>query len=98
MDIINDIDSVIYQPKIHVRIVKRNNRQFKTYLENLPDNIDFKAILKKLKIFFSCNGNIAIENNVKVIILQGDHRRDIQRFLLDNKIISNNADVIIHGF
>lgn len=98
MDIINDIETIIHQPKIHVRIVKRNNRQFKTYLENLPNNIDFKDILRKLKIYFSCNGNISIDKDSKIIILQGDHRCDIQRFLLNNKIINNNNDVIIHGF
>lgn len=100
MDIISDLEFINNQLKIHIRIIKRNNRQYKTYLENLSSDIDFKTILKKLKVYFNCNGNISTStmDNSKIIILQGDHHRTIKEFLLNNGIINDINDVIIHAF
>ncbi|KAF2068273.1 hypothetical protein CYY_010402 [Polysphondylium violaceum] len=83
---------------IHIRIFQRTGRKAVTTIENLPKNFNFEKVLKHFKKSFSCNGNIATDDQIgKVIQLQGDHRKEVQNFLIEEKI-SKPAYVKIHGF
>ncbi len=82
--------------KVHIRLVNRTRRRFKTIIENLSevlsDDMDCKKILKICRVKYCCNGHI--ENNV--IILQGDHCNNIQKFLIENNIV-DSENILIHG-
>ena len=46
----------------------------------------------------NCNGTILEDENFgKIIQIQGDKRKDIKTYLLENNI-SSEEDIIIHGF
>ncbi|EAL70012.1 eukaryotic translation initiation factor 1 [Dictyostelium discoideum AX4] len=83
---------------VHIRIFQRSGRKAVTTVEGLPPKIDLKKILKHLKKSLNCNGNIVEEENLGMIIkLQGDKRKEIALFLIEEKI-SQKPSIKIHGF
>jgi len=90
------------QIEIHIKIQKRNGRKSLTFVEGLekielPENIKRELFLtdltKKFKKKFNCG--VTLQENV--FILNGDHRKGIKDFLVDNNIITADK-VVIHGF
>lgn len=88
-----------FDEKVHLRVFKRNARKFLTTVENLPESIDLKKLLKKFKQSMNCNGSIDIDEQTKkpIMSLQGDQRALIKDYLVDNKI-AIEANIVIHGF
>ena len=83
---------------MHIRIQQRNGRKSLTTVQGLPPELDLKRILRAFKKSFSCNGNIVEDPELgEVIQLQGDHRKEIGQFLLDEGICKKEA-IKIHGF
>lgn len=88
--------------KIHIRIFQRNGRKRITFIENIPDNQNPKKILKAMRKEMNCTGNLANPKQKKegvsyVIKLTGDQRENVILFLLKNKIVLNDKDIIKHG-
>ena len=92
--------------KIHLRIKKRTNRQYKTFIEGLDsfqEEKDLETILKTLKKQLSCGGCIKNTVNeregidIKVIELSGD-KRDQVRKVLTKEFGIKSDNIITHGF
>ncbi len=79
--------------KVHIMLQQRNGRKCLTIIEDLPSDLDLKKILKYLKKQLSTNGSIKEE---EIIILQGDKRHDVRKFLIDNGICEEE-NIVIHG-
>lgn len=84
-------------PKIHIRIQKRNGKKSITIVSGLPSKLDFKSTLKILKKSLSCNGSITTdeENGGQILQLQGDHRLKLKEYILD-KNLSLKEDIVMH--
>ena len=64
----------------------------------MPDDLDLKKLTKHFKKAWCCNGST--KNNPEygdIIQLQGDHRRDIFKFLIEEGI-AVKEDIKIHGY
>jgi len=85
------------QEKIHIRIQQRNGRKTLTTVQGLPSVLDFKKILKVVKKEFACNGTIIDDEAGQVIQLQGDQRKQLKGFLV-NELEINGDDIKVHGF
>ncbi|GAM17236.1 hypothetical protein SAMD00019534_004110, partial [Acytostelium subglobosum LB1] len=82
----------------HIRLFQRSGRKSLTTIENIPKEVDLKRVLKHFKKVFACNGNIIVDEQVgEVIQLQGDHRKEVAQFLIEEKIVTKNF-IKIHGF
>jgi len=83
--------------KIHIRIQQINSKKYITFIEDLPEHLDLKKLLKFMKKNFVCNGTIIKNNNKKIINLSGDQRIKVKDFLIKYNIIDKN-NIIIHIF
>ncbi len=84
---------------VHLRYQQRTTRKGYTIIEGMPDDIDWKKVLKAFKKIFSCNGalkNDRANPNTKVILLQGDHRDEVEQFLVEEGIVRKD-EVKKHG-
>lgn len=91
--------------KVHIRIQPRTSRTYLTIIEGLIERIQeeneeskelIKKILKKFKKNFSCNGSIIENKNNEAIQLQGDHRHEVAKYLIEKDIVSKD-NIIVHG-
>lgn len=68
-------------------------------MQGLDSNFDYKKILKAFKKEFCCNGTVIEDPELgKVIQIQGDQRKNVHTFLVDNKIVKNKELIKVHGF
>lgn len=82
---------------IHIRIQQRNARKCITIVQGLPEKLNMKKVLQYFKRNFCCNGSIVEDETAgKVLQLQGDQRKVIQDFLIEQKICTKDQ-VKIHG-
>ncbi len=71
---------------------------FYIVLQGLKKGFDYKKILKAFKKEFCCNGNVVEDDELgQVIQLQGDQRKNVHTFLIDNKIAKKDK-IKVHGF
>lgn len=83
---------------VHIRIQQRSGKKALTTVQGLNEKINFELLLKAFKSEFGCNGNIIEdEEHGKIIQLQGDKRRLVYDFLVNEKI-SEQKDIVVHGF
>jgi translation initiation factor 1 len=77
---------------------QRNGRKSLTTVQGLPEAFDYKKILKALKKEYCCNGTVIEDEELgKVLQLQGDQRKNVSAFLLDNQLCKKDQ-VKVHGF
>jgi len=90
--------SLCNSTKVHIRIQQRNGKKSIYSISGLPQDLDFKKIIKILKKSLKCNGCVNDDDEVigKVLQLQGDHRVALRDFLIDQKICTRE-DIVIHG-
>lgn len=83
----------------HIRLQKRNGRKSITTICGLEQDLDFPKLLRAFKKNFKCIGSLDIDdnNNVIAIKLSGDQRENVQDFLLQEEIITDKDNIIIHG-
>ena len=82
---------------IHIRTQQRNGRKSLTTLQGINPKINKKIILKECKKKFNCNGTIVEDSELGDIIqLQGDQRKNVAQFLIDEKI-SKKEFIKVHG-
>ena len=83
---------------IHLHYQQRTARKCLTIIQGLPDDLDFKKILRAYKKLFNCNGTIVEDEEMGTVIqLQGDKRKDVAKFLLEEGIASRE-EIKIHGY
>ena len=83
---------------VHLHFQKRNARQCLTSVRGLPADLDMKKLTRHFKKAWCCNGNTTKHSEWGDIIqLQGDHRQDIRKFLIDEGI-STKEEIKIHGY
>lgn len=93
----NPVDATEPTSNVDIRIQQRNSRKFITIVQGLPPKLNMKKVLTYFKKNFSCNGSIVEDETAgKVLQLQGDHRKDVQNFLIEQKICAKEQ-VKIHG-
>jgi translation initiation factor 1 len=86
------------QNYIHIRIQQRNGRKTLTTIQGLPAELSLKKIVQTFKRDFCCNGTIVDDPELgQVIQLQGDQRKNVADFLV-NEGICKRSKVKIHGF
>jgi len=67
-------------------------------LQGLKKEFDYKKVLKAVKKEFCCNGTVVDDEELgQVIQLQGDQRKNVSQFLVDNKLVKKDK-IKIHGF
>ena len=93
------LDEVINREVVHIRIQKRSGRKHVTTITGLGQDLDFVRLLKAFKKNFQCIGSLDIQNEdfVLAMRLSGDQRNNVKDFLLQEQIILNENDIIIHG-
>jgi translation initiation factor 1 len=82
---------------VHIRLQIRNGTKCITTVSGLSKELDFKRILKALKKLYACNGTVLQDSSEQVLQLQGDHRKAIQIFLIQEEICEL-SDIRIHGY
>ncbi|GAA0157256.1 translation initiation factor [Lithospermum erythrorhizon] len=83
---------------IHIRIQQRNGRKSLTTVQGLKKEFSYNRILKDLKQKFCCNGTVVQDPELgQVIQLQGDQRKNVSSFLIENGIVKKEH-IKIHGF
>jgi translation initiation factor 1 len=82
---------------VDIRVQQRNGRKKLTTVAGLPQEIDFKRLLKAFKKSFCCNGTVVKDESLgKIIQVQGDQRRNIFTFIT-NEGIAKKENVKVHG-
>ena len=82
---------------IHIRVQQRNGRKSLTTVQGINPKINKKIILKECKKKFNCNGCIVEDpEHGDIVQLQGDQRRQIATFLVEEKI-AKKALIKVHG-
>lgn len=67
-------------------------------MQGLDKTFDKKKILKALKKEFCCNGTVVEDERAgQVIQLQGDQRKNVQQFLVQEEIVKKDL-IKLHGF
>lgn len=93
----NELKSA-FEEKIHLRIQKRNARKAITTIEGLTEhNVNQKKLLAALRKKLCCNGSLKKTEKGEVIIVQGDHRDELSKFLKQELELKDNS-IVIHGF
>uniref|UniRef100_A0A1J3ERV8 Protein translation factor SUI1-like protein n=1 Tax=Noccaea caerulescens TaxID=107243 RepID=A0A1J3ERV8_NOCCA len=83
---------------IHIRIQQRNGKKNLTTVQGLNKDHSYERTLKDLKKGSCCNGNVVVHKELgKIIQLQGDQRKKVSQFLIQNGIAYKDQ-IKIHGF
>jgi translation initiation factor 1 len=83
---------------VHIRVQQRNGKKSLTTVQGLPKEFDLKKILKALKKEYCCNGCVVEDEEAgKVLQLQGDQRKNVSTFVVENKLVKKDS-IKIHGF
>ncbi|CDW81435.1 translation initiation factor [Stylonychia lemnae] len=83
---------------IHLHYQQRTARKCLTIIQGLPDDLDYKKILRAYKKLFNCSGTIVEDEEMGTVIqLQGDKRKDVAKFLLEEGI-ATIEEIKIHGY
>lgn len=83
---------------VHIRVQQRNGKKSLTTVQGLKQSYDYKKVLKALKKEFCCNGTVVDDTELgQVIQLQGDQRKNVQDFLIKEKLVKKDQ-IKIHGF
>ncbi len=96
---IGTFDPILSRQKLHVRLQKRNGRKSITTISGLESDLDEKRILKALKKRYQCLGSLDVDDSGTVVALRlsGDQRENVKTFFLEERIIGNIDDILIHG-
>ncbi|KAL6573881.1 hypothetical protein OROHE_001423 [Orobanche hederae] len=83
---------------VHIRIQQRNGRKSLTTIQGVKKDYSYAKIIKDLKKQFCCNGTVVDDPELgKVIQLQGDQRKNVSDFLVQNQVVKKEQ-IKIHGF
>ncbi len=83
--------------KIHIWLHTYSKRRCTTSIEGLDDDLDLSLICKHMRRSFNTNGCVLEE---KVIQFQGDMREVVQKWLVDNEVLTEaeaKDRIVVHG-
>jgi translation initiation factor 1 len=84
--------------QICIKVIKRNKKKCVTTVSGLhkinENNVFLNNMTKYLKNEFHCNGSFNKKD--LIITLQGDHRDDVKKYLIDKEYAQEN-DIVIRG-
>ncbi|KAF7822870.1 protein translation factor SUI1-like protein 1 [Senna tora] len=84
---------------VHIRIQQRNGRKSLTTVQGLKKEFSYNKILKDLKKEFCCNGTVVEDPELgQVIQLQGDQRKNVSTFLVQNSVLKLTRNYLIRYF
>ena len=94
----NDLDEATRQ--VHIRVKKTRGRKCVTTVENLDvidtDPLHWKDLFKHFrKKLCHCNGSL--DEKEKVILLFGDQRTKVQKYLVEKDLVKED-NIKLHGF
>jgi translation initiation factor SUI1 len=95
LEFTNELEKEI-KTRIHIRTKQRTKDKYITTIEGLYDldeKLSFPKILKHLKKTLHTNGTV--NNEEKVILIFGDMREQIVKFLTDNELCTKEQ-IIVH--
>jgi translation initiation factor 1 len=94
LDILDEIKS----STVHIRIQQRNGRKCITTIQGIEKELGHNRILKALRKKLAANGTVIHDPDLgDVLQLQGDQRKEVNEFLIYNKIYKS-SDIHVHGF
>ena len=83
---------------IHIQFQQRTTRKCLTIIQGLPEDLDFKKLVRHFKKIWNCNGTVISDDEWgKVIQLSGDNRRAVAKFMIEEGI-ALKEEIKIHGF
>ena len=83
---------------IHIRYQQRNGKKGLTLVEGLAKDLDLKKILKFMKKKLSTNGGLIGDPENLVVMVQGDKRENVRKFLVDFKVWQDpDPKIVVHG-
>jgi len=98
--IITSKTGIMQSEKIHIWLQQRNGRKSWTLVENLPIKYNLQKVLKALKKSYCCNGFVKtsqVAGKHPFLQLQGDHRKRLKSFLVENGM-ADQEHIHVHGF
>jgi translation initiation factor SUI1 len=88
----------IAQNTVHIRYQQRNQRKGITIVSGISSDLDLKKIVSKMTKLWGVGGSIKHDPTYgDVIVIQGDLRQGIHRFLVSLNITSRDH-IVVHGF
>ena len=83
---------------VHIQFQQRTTRKCLTLIQGLPDDLDFKKLVRHFKKLWNCNGTVIDDDEWgQVIQLQGDSRNQVAQFLLEEGL-ATKEQIKKHGF
>ena len=83
---------------VHIQFQQRTTRKCITIIQGLAEDLDFKKLVRHFKKMWNCNGTVITHAKWgEVIQLQGDNRKAVAKFLMEEGIASKE-EIKIHGF
>lgn len=81
---------------VHIRVQQRTTRKSYTIVEDIPEDIDLKKVVRAFRKILSCGGEVKNQKGKKIILLQGDQREHVKDFLLEEGIVRED-EIKVHG-
>ena len=83
---------------VHIQFQQRTTRKCISIIQGLPEDLDFKKLVRHFKKTWNCNGAVIQSDEWgQVIQVQGDIRKAVAKFLIEEGI-ARKEEIKIHGF
>ena len=90
--------AIFVEQMVHLHYHQRTMRKGLTIIQGLPEDLDLKKITKHFKLAFCTSGVVKSDDKLGMVIqLQGEHRKKIAKFCMENGI-AGKENIKIHGF
>ena len=84
--------------RVHLWIQKRTGRKRLTFIQGIPESVDWAELAQKLRKQFHCNCTEIEHPKIgKCIQLSGDFREDLKQLFVKDKIVRSKKQVKVHG-
>jgi len=95
--LIEDNNDLFSEGKVTISSQQRGGKKHDTLVAGLAEDLDLPKILSYLKKTLNCSGSIIQDKDYgEIILLSGDQKAHVQKFLVDEEIISA-SNIIIKG-
>lgn len=97
-DELNELEENFFSKnKVTISVRQRNGRKCITTITGMAEDLDLKKIVSYVKKTYNCNGSIVKNEEFgEIIILSGDQKDNIYKFLIDEEICEKD-DIMIKG-
>lgn len=68
---------------VHIRVQQRTTRKSYTIVEDMPEDIDLKKVVKHFRKVLNVGGEVKENKGKLIILMQGDQRDEVKEFLLE---------------